>query len=195
MDEIIVDKKQTDKWTNKLKELLNVNSEKDVAEELNISASQFSQMKKNKKFPFEKLINLMVKKKLSLDDFFELNTSSNTEGVIPYYKNKDKYILLDGIDNKSNNLKTIKQNNKFIVFDTSVNEYQNDGYYAFTQNDFIIVRNFRCNIDEEDVSKVNLELSSIDNPNDKKFIDSSNLNKINFIGRVVYIINREDYRI
>ena len=62
MDEIIVDKKQTDKWTNKLKELLNVNSEKNVAEELNISASQFSQMKKNKKFPFEKLINLMVKK-------------------------------------------------------------------------------------------------------------------------------------
>ncbi|KAB7885190.1 helix-turn-helix domain-containing protein [Poseidonibacter ostreae] len=192
MDEITVDKKQTDVWTNKLKDILNVSSSKDVADELNISASQFSQMKNNGKFPYEKLINLMIKKKLSLDDFFDLKNSIDKEGIVPYYKNTDKYILLDGIENSKDKLRAIKQNNKFIVFDTSITEYQNDGFYAFTQNDFIIVRYFKCNIDDEDVSKVNLELSAIDNRDDKKIIDSKNLGKINFIGRVVYIIDKED---
>ena len=192
MDEIIVDKKQTDLWTNKLKDILNVSSSKDVADELNISASQFSQMKNNGKFPYEKLINLMIRKKLSLDAFFDLENSINKEGIVPYYKNADKYILLDGIENSKDNLRAIKQNNKFIVFDTSITEYQNDGFYAFTQNDFIIVRYFKCNIDDEDVSKVNLELSAIDNRDDKKIIDSKNLDKINFIGRIVHIIDKED---
>ncbi|MAC85087.1 MAG: hypothetical protein CL624_13235 [Arcobacter sp.] len=192
MDEIIVDKKQTDVWTNKLKDILNVSSSKDVADELNISASQFSQMKNNGKFPYEKLINLMIRKKLSLDGFFDLENFIDKEGIVPYYKNTNKYILLDGIENSKDNLRAIKQNNKFIVFDTSITEYQNDGFYAFTQNDFIIVRYFKCNIDDEDVSKVNLELSSIDNRDDKKIIDSKNLDKINFIGRVVNIIDKED---
>lgn len=192
MDEIIVDKKQTDVWTNKLKDILNVSSSKDVADELNISASQFSQMKNNGKFPYEKLINLMIRKKLSLDGFFDLENSIDKEGIVPYYKNTNKYILLDGIENSKDNLRAIKQNNKFIVFDTSITEYQNDGFYAFTQNDFIIVRYFKCNIDDEDVSKVNLELSSIDNRDDKKIIDSKNLDKINFIGRIVHIIDKED---
>jgi hypothetical protein len=192
MDEIIVDKKQTDVWTNKLKDILNVSSSKDVADELNISASQFSQMKNNGKFPYEKLINLMIRKKLSLDGFFDLKNSIDKEGIVPYYKNTNKYILLDGIENSKDNLRAIKQNNKFIVFDTSITEYQNDGFYAFTQNDFIIVRYFKCNIDDEDVSKVNLELSAIDNRDDKKIIDSKNLDKINFIGRIVHIIDKED---
>lgn len=192
MDEIIVDKKQTDVWTNKLKDILNVSSSKDVADELNISASQFSQMKNNGKFPYEKLINLMIRKKLSLDGFFDLENSIDKEGIVPYYKNTNKYILLDGIENSKDNLRAIKQNNKFIVFDTSIIEYQNDGFYAFTQNDFIIVRYFKCNIDDEDVSKVNLELSAIDNRDDKKIIDSKNLDKINFIGRIVHIIDKED---
>jgi len=192
MDEITVDKKQTDEWTNKLKDILKVNSSKDIADELNISASQFSQMKNNGKFPYEKLINLMIKKKLSLDSFFNLENSVNKEDIVPYYKNIEKYILLDGIENRKDNLRVIKQNNKFIVFDTTINQYQNDGFYAFTQNNFVIVRYFKCNIDDEDVSKVNLELSSIDNRNDKKIIDSKNLNKINFIGRVVHIIDKED---
>ena len=192
MDEIIVDKKQTDVWTNKLKDILNVSSSKDVADELNISASQFSQMKNNGKFPYEKLINLMIRKKLSLDGFFDLENFIDKEGIVPYYKNTNKYILLDGIENSKDNLRAIKQNNKFIVFDTSITEYQNDGFYAFTQNDFIIVRYFKCNIDDEDVSKVNLELSSIDNRDDKKIIDSKNLDKINFIGRIVHIIDKED---
>lgn len=192
MDEIIVDKKQTDVWTNKLKDILNVSSSKDVADELNISASQFSQMKNNGKFPYEKLINLMIRKKLSLDGFFDLENSIDKEGIVPYYKNTNKYILLDGIENSKDNLRAIKQNNKFIVFDTSITEYQNDGFYAFTQNYFIIVRYFKCNIDDEDVSKVNLELSSIDNRDDKKIIDSKNLDKINFIGRIVHIIDKED---
>lgn len=192
MDEIIVDKKQTDVWTNKLKDILNVSSSKDVADELNISASQFSQMKNNGKFPYEKLINLMIRKKLSLDGFFDLENSIDKEGIVPYYKNTNKYILLDGIENSKDNLRAIKQNNKFIVFDTSITEYQNDGFYAFTQNDFIIVRYFKCNIDDEDVSKVNLELSAIDNRDDKKIIDSKNLDKINFIGRIVHIIDKED---
>ena len=151
MDEIIVDKKQTDVWTNKLKDILNVSSSKDVADELNISASQFSQMKNNGKFPYEKLINLMIRKKLSLDGFFDLENSIDKEGIVPYYKNTNKYILLDGIENSKDNLRAIKQNNKFIVFDTSITEYQNDGFYAFTQNDFMFYNRYRlCLCQSED---------------------------------------------
>ena len=52
MEELIVDKLTIEKWSDKLKLLLNVNSEKLIANEMDISASQYSQMKNNGKFHY-----------------------------------------------------------------------------------------------------------------------------------------------
>ena len=70
MEELIVDKLTIEKWSDKLKLLLNVNSEKLIANEMDISASQYSQMKNNGKFHYEKFINMMIKKGLSIDNPF-----------------------------------------------------------------------------------------------------------------------------
>lgn len=66
MEELIVDKLTIEKWSDKLKLLLNVNSEKLIANEMDISASQYSQTKNNGKFHYEKFINMMTKKGLSM---------------------------------------------------------------------------------------------------------------------------------
>ena len=69
MEELIVSKEEIEKWTEKLKKLLEVNSEKRVAEEMDISPSQYSQMKNNGKFPYERFFALMRRNNFSIDDF------------------------------------------------------------------------------------------------------------------------------
>lgn len=113
MEELIVDKLTIEKWSDKLKLLLNVNSEKLIANEMDISASQYSQMKNNGKFHYEKFINMMTKKGLSIDDFF----GNDIERVelkeeplgISYYNDKNKFLVIEGIENEEKNLSVVKK--------------------------------------------------------------------------------------
>ena len=198
MEELIVSKEEIEKWTEKLKKLLDVNSEKGVAEEMGVSPSQYSQMKNNDKFPFEKFFALMIKRGLSIDDFFNIKDDSScdylSKAKITYYKNSKKYILLQDIDNKDDNLRVIKKNDQFIVFDSTIKKFSNDGIYVFEHNEFIIVRKMRFSINTNDFNKLGLELIDINNESDSKVIDIENLDKINFVGKVVFIIEKKDIK-
>ena len=60
---------------------------------MDISASQYSQMKNNGKFHYEKFINMMKKKGLSIDDFFGIDVKKEVEKEnklsISYYNDKN----------------------------------------------------------------------------------------------------------
>lgn len=198
MEELIVSKEEIEKWTEKLKKLLEVSSEKRVAEEMDISPSQYSQMKNNGKFPYERFFALMRRKNFSIDDFFNIKDDTCSDSLlkskIPYYKNNKKYILLQDIDNTNEELKVIKKNDQFIVFDTTVRKFTSDGIYVFMQNDFIIVRKMKFSINTNDFTKLEVELIDINNESDSKIIDLENLDKINFIGKVEYIIEKKNIK-
>lgn len=198
MEELIVSKEEIEKWTEKLKKLLDVNSEKKVAEEMEISPSQYSQMKNNGKFPYEKFFSLMRRKNLSIDDFFNIKDDTRSDildkSKIPYFKNNKKYILLENIDNKDEELKVIRKNDQFIVFNTTIRKFNNDGIYVFMQNDYIIVRKMKFSINTNDFNKLELELIDINNESDSKIINLENLDKINFIGKVEYIIEKKNIK-
>ena len=196
MDELIVSKEEIEKWTEKLKKILDVNSEKRIAEEMEMSASQISQMKNNGKFHYGKFIALMKRKNFSLDDFFNIKDESCVENInkskIPYFKNIKTYIVLQDIDNSKDELRVIKRNNQFIIFNTTITKFTTDGIYVFTQGDFIIVRQIRFSINANDFEKLELIFSDINNEQDSKIIDVENLEKINFIGKVEYVIERKN---
>lgn len=198
MEELIVSKEEIEKWTEKLKKLLEVNSEKRVAEEMDISPSQYSQMKNNGKFPYERFFALMRRKNLSIDDFFNIKDDTCIDNLskskIPYFKDNKKYILLQDIDNTKEELKVIKKNDQFIVFNTTINKFTNDGIYVFIQSDFIIVRKMKFSINTNDFEKLELELIDINNESDSKVISLENLEKINIIGKVEYIIEKKNIK-
>ena len=111
---------------------------------------------------------------------------------IPYFKNIKTYIVLQDIDNSKDELRVIKRNNQFIIFNTTITKFTTDGIYVFTQGDFIIVRQIRFSINANDFEKLELIFSDINNEQDSKIIDVENLEKINFIGKVEYVIERKN---
>lgn len=197
MEELIVDKLTIEKWSDKLKLLLNVNSEKLIANEMDISASQYSQMKNNGKFHYEKFINMMIKKGLSIDDFFGIDVKKEVEKEnklsISYYNDKNKYIVIEGIENKDKNLNVIKKNQQHIIFDTNIKSFKEDGIYVFMQNDFILVKSFNCAVNTNDVENISVEISNLKNKEEKKIINISLLEKLNIIGKVKYIVEINEF--
>ena len=192
MEELIVDKLTIEKWSDKLKLLLNVNSEKLIANEMDISASQYSQMKNNGKLHYEKFINMMTKKGLSIDDFFGIDVKKEVEKEnklsISYYNDKNKYIVIEGIENKDKNLNVINKN-----FDTNIKSFKEDGIYVFMQYDFILVKSFNCAVNTNDVENISVEISNLKNKEEKKIINISLLEKLNIIGKVKYIVEINEF--
>ena len=138
----------------------------------------------------------MKRKNFSLDDFFNIKDESCVENInkskIPYFKNIKTYIVLQDIDNSKDELRVIKRNNQFIIFNTTITKFTTDGIYVFTQGEFIIVRQIRFSINANDFEKLELIFSDINNEQDSKIIDVENLEKINFIGKVEYVIERKN---
>ena len=102
--------------------------------------------------------------------------------------------LLQDIENTNEELKVIKKNDQFIVFNTTINKFTNDGIYVFMQSDFIIVRKMKFSINANDFEKLELELIDINNESDSKIISLENLEKINIIGKVEYIIEKKNIK-
>mgnify|MGYP000328948557 FL=1 len=138
----------------------------------------------------------MKRKNFSLDDFFNIKDESCAENInkwkVPYFKNIKTFIVLQDIDNSKDELRVIKRNHQFIIFNTTITKFTTDGIYVFTQGDFIIIRQIRFSINANDFEKLELVFSDINNEQDSKIIDVENLEKINFIGKVEYIIERKD---
>ena len=195
MKNIELRKKEVEEITNNLKILLKVKTEKEIAKKIGISASQYSQMKNNGKFHYEKLIEMMKREKLSLDAFFGIkeDKSLNTFDIekIEYYSNRNKFIMLQGLDNSKRNLFVIKKNNQFIVFDKNKSNFNEDGIYVFAQNDFLMVRQISCVLNSDDIKKACLEIKCINNEQEKRYINIEDLDKINMLGRVTNIIENK----
>ncbi len=195
MKNIELRKKEVEEITNNLKILLKVKTEKEIAKKIGISASQYSQMKNNGKLHYEKLIEMMKREKLSLDAFFGIkeDKSLNTFDIekIEYYSNRNKFIMLQGLDNSKRNLFVIKKNNQFIVFDKNKSNFNEDGIYVFAQNDFLMVRQISCVLNSDDIKKACLEIKCINNEQEKRYINIEDLDKINMLGRVTNIIENK----
>lgn len=195
MKNIELRKKEVEEITNNLKILLKVKTEKEIAKKIGISASQYSQMKNNGKLHYEKLIEMMKREKLSLDAFFGIkeDKSLNTFDIekIEYYSNRNKFIMLQGLDNSKRNLFVIKKNNQFIVFDKNKSNFNEDGIYVFAQNDFLMVRQISCVLNSDDIKKACLEIKCINNEQEKTYINIEDLDKINMLGRVTNIIENK----
>ena len=195
MKNIELRKKEVEEITNNLKILLKVKTEKEIAKKIGISASQYSQMKNNGKLHYEKLIEMMKREKLSLDAFFGIkeDKSLNTFDIekIEYYSNRNKFIMLQGLDNSKRNLFVIRKNNQFIVFDKNKSNFNEDGIYVFAQNDFLMVRQISCVLNSDDIKKACLEIKCINNEQEKRYINIEDLDKINMLGRVTNIIENK----
>ena len=88
--------------------------------------------------------------------------------------------MLQDVENIKGELKVIKKNDQFIVFNTTIKKFTNDGIYVFMQSNFIIVRKIKFSININDFEKLELELIDINNEKDSKIINLENLEKEEF---------------
>ena len=118
---------------NKLKKIYSLKRDKDIAELLGILPAGYSTLKKNNRFPYDKIVHLAIRDNFSLDDFFDIqeykNISSNKEkrnkelnddftsiNKIGFLNKKNEYIHVPSLfQDKNKKYKAFAQNNKFYI--------------------------------------------------------------------------------
>jgi len=138
---------------DKLKDIYNIRTEKEIANILEIAPSQLSAMKKGNNFPYKQYISFAVKEGISLDNLFGLDDNFNDKTVniqceeilddtrIPFYPDEAKFISIPYLpQNAEKTLRVIKQNNFYQIIDVSKTDILDSGNYALMVNDFILIR-------------------------------------------------------
>ncbi|MBD3842326.1 MAG: helix-turn-helix domain-containing protein [Campylobacterales bacterium] len=149
-------------YIHRFSQELNIQKDKDIANELGISPASFYNFKKNDTFPYDKLVLACLKNGISLDYIFkgEISSSSNTTqagyvekeafNTIPLIANSEHSIYLPAFieQNEDNTIKAFIQNNIVFFIDVSVNSYATQGYYLLKKRDIYYVRYVEVSVDD-----------------------------------------------
>ncbi len=143
---------------NKLKKIYSLKRDKDIAELLGILPAGYSTLKKNNRFPYDKIVHLAIRDNFSLDDFFDIeehkNISSNKEkrnkeldddftdiNKIGFLNKENEYIHIPSLfQNKNTKYKAFAQNNQFYIIDTSVTTYTASNVYLIEKDGIFYIR-------------------------------------------------------
>lgn len=194
-------KEYIDNVVLKLKSILNITSDRQLALKLDIMPSSFANTIKRGLLPYEKILFFAINNKISLDEIFLLN-NNETATEIKNIINQSEEPLKDLVEIKilNTNENTIKiplnssvsvetrayiDDKKIYIIDTEDKEVKNNSYYLVKSNEIYFA--FFISIDLD--GSYNLK-------NDEDLlrkISSEDFSKIEIIGRISYKLNRETY--
>ena len=194
-------KEYIDNVVLKLKSILNITSDRQLALKLDIMPSSFANTIKRGLLPYEKILFFAINNKISLDEIFLLN-DNETVTEIKNIINQQEEPLKDLVEIKilNTNENTIKiplnssvsletrayiDDKKIYIIDTEDKEVKNNSYYLVKSNEIYFA--FFISIDLD--GSYNLK-------NDEDLlrkISSEDFSKIEIIGRISYKLNRETY--
>lgn len=194
-------KEYIDNVVLKLKSILNITSDRQLALKLDIMPSSFANTIKRGLLPYEKILFFAINNKISLDEIFLLN-NNKTATEIKNIINQQEESLKDLVEIKilNTNENTIKiplnssvsvetrayiDDKKIYIIDTEDKEVKNNSYYLVKSNEIYFA--FFISIDLD--GSYNLK-------NDEDLlrkISSEDFSKIEIIGRISYKLNRETY--
>ena len=194
-------KEYIDNVVLKLKSILNITSDRQLALKLDIMPSSFANTIKRGLLPYEKILFFAINNKISLDEIFLLN-NNETATEIKNIINQSGEPLKDLVEIKilNTNENTIKiplnssvsvetrayiDDKKIYIIDTEDKEVKNNSYYLVKSNEIYFA--FFISIDLD--GSYNLK-------NDEDLlrkISSEDFSKIEIIGRISYKLNRETY--
>ena len=194
-------KEYIDNVVLKLKSILNITSDRQLALKLDIMPSSFANTIKRGLLPYEKILFFAINNKISLDEIFLLN-NNETATEIKNIINQQEEPLKDLVEIKilNTNENTIKiplnssvsvetrayiDDKKIYIIDTEDKEVKNNSYYLVKSNEIYFA--FFISIDLD--GSYNLK-------NDEDLlrkISSEDFSKIEIIGRISYKLNRETY--
>ncbi len=194
-------KEYIDNVVLKLKSILNITSDRQLALKLDIMPSSFANTIKRGLLPYEKILFFAINNKISLDEIFLLN-NNQTVTEIKNIINQPEEPLKDLVEIKilNTNENTIKiplnssvsletrayiDDKKIYIIDTEDKEVKNNSYYLVKSNEIYFA--FFISIDLD--GSYNLK-------NDEDLlrkISSEDFSKIEIIGRINYKLNRETY--
>lgn len=194
-------KEYIDNVVLKLKSILNITSDRQLALKLDIMPSSFANTIKRGLLPYEKILFFAINNKISLDEIFLLN-NNQTVTEIKNIINQQEEPLKDLVEIKilNTNENTIKiplnssvsvetrayiDDKKIYIIDTEDKEVKNNSYYLVKSNEIYFA--FFISIDLD--GSYNLK-------NDEDLlrkISSEDFSKIEIIGRISYKLNRETY--
>lgn len=194
-------KEYIDNVVLKLKSILNITSDRQLALKLDIMPSSFANTIKRGLLPYEKILFFAINNKISLDEIFLLN-NNETATEIKNIINQPEEPLKDLVEIKilNTNENTIKiplnssvsvetrayiDDKKIYIIDTEDKEVKNNSYYLVKSNEIYFA--FFISIDLD--GSYNLK-------NDEDLlrkISSEDFSKIEIIGRISYKLNRETY--
>lgn len=194
-------KEYIDNVVLKLKSILNITSDRQLALKLDIMPSSFANTIKRGLLPYEKILFFAINNKISLDEIFLLN-NNQTVTEVKNIINQPEEPLKDLVEIKilNTNENTIKiplnssvsvetrayiDDKKIYIIDTEDKEVKNNSYYLVKSNEIYFA--FFISIDLD--GSYNLK-------NDEDLlrkISSEDFSKIEIIGRISYKLNRETY--
>lgn len=194
-------KEYIDNVVLKLKSILNITSDRQLALKLDIMPSSFANTIKRGLLPYEKILFFAINNKISLDEIFLLNnnqTVTEIKNIINQQEEPFKDLVEIKILNTNENTIKIPLNSsvsvetrayiddkKIYIIDTEDKEVKNNSYYLVKSNEIYFA--FFISIDLD--GSYNLK-------NDEDLlrkISSEDFSKIEIIGRISYKLNRETY--
>lgn len=194
-------KEYIDNVVLKLKSILNITSDRQLALKLDIMPSSFANTIKRGLLPYEKILFFAINNKISLDEIFLLNnnqTVTEIKNIINQQEEPLKDLVEIKILNANENIIKIPLNSsvsvetrayiddkKIYIIDTEDKEVKNNSYYLVKSNEIYFA--FFISIDLD--GSYNLK-------NDEDLlrkISSEDFSKIEIIGRISYKLNRETY--
>ena len=194
-------KEYIDNVVLKLKSILNITSDRQLALKLDIMPSSFANTIKRGLLPYEKILFFAINNKISLDEIFLLNdneTVTEVKNIINQQEEPLKDLVEIKILNTNENTIKIPLNSsvsletrayiddkKIYIIDTEDKEVKNNSYYLVKSNEIYFA--FFISIDLD--GSYNLK-------NDEDLlrkISSEDFSKIEIIGRISYKLNRETY--
>ena len=194
-------KEYIDNVVLKLKSILNITSDRQLALKLDIMPSSFANTIKRGLLPYEKILFFAINNKISLDEIFLLNnneTATEIKNIINQQEESLKDLVEIKILNANENTIKIPLNSsvsvetrayiddkKIYIIDTEDKEVKNNSYYLVKSNEIYFA--FFISIDLD--GSYNLK-------NDEDLlrkISSEDFSKIEIIGRISYKLNRETY--
>lgn len=188
-----------DKVIKKLKDLLGIDSDRQLAFKLNILPASFSNNKRNSILPYEKIVLLALENNISLDILFNNKVEQNSR-INEDIRNEDNtsdYINIELlIDNNDyvrlpvnlkedvNNLKAIVLENNIYVVNIKFNLVENNNNYLLKSNEVYYAKHISIDFSG------NYLLKSMDGSIDK--ITKEEFEKIESIGKIVVKFEKEN---
>lgn len=183
---------------NKLKDILNIKSDRQLSFALDILPASFANSRKRGIIPFDKIINYALKKNIDLNLIFNpdvlidsntINSSNNKEDFlkIKILNNEEDFLKIPFSYNdiKLDTCRCLTLDDKIYIINIEDTSLQNNKKFILKSNNIYYYRHVNINFEGSFIFK---DETSISEQIEKELVD-----KIEVVGKIIAILNMNFY--